>query len=95
MAQTTYIARGTDAALNITSATVIKSIAGRSVRLSVLVGGSAAGGVYDTTTTAGASSSNQVFVIPTTVGTYDIDFPHLNGIVVTPGTGQTVALTYY
>lgn len=38
--------------------------------------------------------ANQIFVIPNIVGVNLIDWPCLAGIVVTPGTGQTIAVSY-
>jgi len=57
----------------------------------VLVAGSAPGSVNDSQTIAGASASNQVASIPNVAGIYIIDFPCINGIVVTPG---TVSVSY-
>ena len=79
---------------DITAATVVKTTSGRVAKVSVLVAGSAAGGVFDTTTTASAAITNQVAVIPNAVGVYVIDIPCFNGIVVEPGTGQTVMVSY-
>ncbi|WP_316854245.1 hypothetical protein [Ralstonia holmesii] len=50
--------------------------------------------MYDGTGVTGNTVANQVFVIPNTVGSYLVDHPCVNGVVVVPGTGQTVAVTY-
>jgi hypothetical protein len=84
----------TNSALNITTATVVKATPGRAILLSVLVAGSGVGGVYDHATTAGVGAANEIFIVPETVGTYTLDWPCAVGIVVVPGTGQTLALTY-
>ena len=81
-------------ALNLTAATVVKASSGYVSRIVVLVAGSAVGSVNDAATTGAAATANQIFAIPNTVGAYQISFPVSNGIVVTPGTGQTVAVTY-
>ena len=47
-----------------------------------------------TTPATNTANINQVFVIPNSTGTYWVDFPCLAGIVVTPGTGQTVCVSY-
>ena len=91
--------QGSKSALNITSATLIEATndnyaSVRAVRVNVLVAGSTAGSVNDAATVATAAASNQVFVIPNTVGSYLIDWPCFAGLVVTPGTGQTVAIAY-
>jgi len=80
--------------LNITSQTLVKAGKGRIACVSVLVAGSGVGGVNDSATTGGAALANEMAVIPTTVGVYQIDFPFTNGLVVTPGTGQTLAVAY-
>ena len=85
---------GQSATLDVTAATVIKSSAGRSFKVVVLVAGSAAGALYDAASTTGNTIANQLMVIPTTVGVYTIDAPHANGIVLAPGTGQTLAIIY-
>lgn len=97
--------QGKCSALNITTATVVKTPADngavgglaevcRIVRVQVLVAGSAAGAVYDGKSTTGNSAANQVGVIPDVAGTYLIDMPCYTGIVVVPGTGQTLAVSF-
>lgn len=81
--------------LNITASTVLKASPGRAVRVSVIVAGSAAGSLNDCATTGAAAASNEVAVIPNTVGVYEIDWPCGTGIVIVPGTGQTLAAVVY
>lgn len=97
------VRQGRLAANNITAATVIAIVLPdtivapqplRVTRIQVIVAGSAAGAVYDSKATTGNTAANQVFVIPNTVGSYLIDHPCSIGIVVAPGTGQTVAVVY-
>jgi hypothetical protein len=86
---------GTATTLDITAATVVKSSPGRVFTVSVLVAGSAAGGVYDNTLTTGNTVANQIGVIPNTAGVINFNaMPTTNGIVVTPGTGQTLAISW-
>lgn len=88
------IGKGKTPALDITAAAVIKATPGRLMRISVLVAGSTTGTANDVATTAGAAVANQFFTIPTAVGTYDVDWPCATGIVVVPGTGQTLAVSF-
>lgn len=88
------VGTGRQTRLNITAATVVKAAPGRIGRVSVLVVGTTVGTVNDLATTAGAAVTNEVGVIPMAVGTYDIDMPCAVGILVTPGTGQTLAVSY-
>jgi len=77
---------------SITAATVVKSTPGRVATVSVIVAGSAVGKVYDAT--SASATTNPIFVIPTTVGLTVVNIPTLYGIVVAPGTGQTLAVSY-
>ena len=91
---------GTKSLLNVTASTLVSatnssSYASRRIgRVHVLVAGTIAGSVNDAASVALASAANQVFVVPNSVGSYLIDFPMVAGIVVTPGTGQTLAVSY-
>ena len=89
-----FVIQGNASSLNITAPTVIAVGVRRLVRVNVLVAGSAAGTVYDTTGTSSVAASNAVFSIPNTVGSYFLDWPMASGIVASPGTGQTVAVSY-
>ena len=84
--------------LNLTAATVAKAGAGRVTGLSVLVAGTVAGGVYDSLTTASLTAANQLAVLPalTTqqISSFKVDMPFTNGLVIAPGTGQTIAASY-
>ena len=80
--------------LNITAATVIKASAGLVFRASVIVAGSAAGTINDCLTTGTAATANAVVILPNTVGQIQAEWPMNTGIVVVPGTGQTIALSW-
>lgn len=80
--------------LSINSPTVVKAQAGRLMRVSVLVAGSAAGGAYDTNDLTRPGLQNQVAVIPATVGIIPIEFHCRQGITLVPGAGQTLAVSY-
>ena len=87
---------GTKSSLNITTATVVQTVAAgaqRIVKFAVTVAG-AAGGVYDASTTGGASAASLIAVMPATVGVYDVNFPVASGIVVSPGASQVVSVSY-
>ena len=60
----------------------------------VLVAGVTLGSVNDAATVAAAAAGNLVYNVPNTVGIYLVDFPMILGIVVTPGTGQTLSVSY-
>jgi hypothetical protein len=77
---------------NITSASVVKAVAGVAKRISVIVPGSSPGAIYDARTLA-STSGRQVFAIPATAGVYVLEWPCATGISVVPGAGQTLAIT--
>jgi hypothetical protein len=83
---------GSQALYGITTTTLVRGSRGVVFRVSVLVAGSAAGGVYNSSSTS--SLTDQVFVIPSTVGIYEVLWPCANGIVIVPPTGGTVAVSY-
>lgn len=79
--------------------TVVKAAPGMVVRMNVLTAGTAPGSIFDTATTAStaaatASTANLVAIIPNTVGTTILEFPCLVGIMVYPGAGQQVSISY-
>jgi len=76
----------------ISSATVVKSGTGRLAVVSVTTAGSAAGAIYDGT--SATSTSNIILTIPNTVGAAFVNIPVSNGIVVAPGSGQVVTVSY-
>jgi hypothetical protein len=81
--------------LTITVATVVKAAPGAVLTVSVLATGSVGGAIYDCATSGAASStSNQVGVIPQTLGSADLSFPCFVGIFVLPGAGQKVSVVY-
>jgi hypothetical protein len=90
--QTYLNINGTKTAQNVTAATLVKTGFGRVVTVSVIVAGSGAGSIYDTNVSS--STANVIYTIPNTVGITSVNLPVSNGIVVAPGTGQTVAISY-
>ena len=91
-AKTYLTVNGTANVAGMTSATVVKSSAGRVCSISVIVAGSAVGKVYDATTAT--ATTNPIYVVPQTVGVFIVNIPTQYGIVVAPGSGQTVTASY-
>lgn len=79
----------------ITSATVVKTSAGRVASVSVITAGSTAGMIYDS---ASIVQSNPLWVIPAAASStgdpYVVNLPANTGILVVPGTGQKVTLSW-
>jgi len=85
---------GNSVLTNITAPTVVKLAGGRVAKVSVIVAGSAPGAVHNCATTGAAAASNQVAVVADVAGVYDVNMPCPAGIVVVPGTGQTLAVSF-
>lgn len=81
-------------ALNITTTTLIKAAPGMLVSFAVTVAGSAAGTINDSATTGAAAASNAMAPTPNTAGIYYYPAQFKNGLVVVPGTGQTIVVNY-
>lgn len=80
---------------NLTTTTLVKAAPGQVFTVSVIVAGSGAGALYDKVNTSGLDATTQIGTIPDTVGTYPFyGWPCANGIVLAPGTGQTLAISY-
>jgi hypothetical protein len=85
--------------LNVTASTVIKASAGRVCKVTVVAVATAGTfGVYDIATTGAAATTNAIVQYTTgypAVGTIiPLDFPCLTGIVVNPGTGGQVSVSF-
>lgn len=89
----TYLAvQGTKVTTDISSATLVQAGEGRVARVSVVVAGSATGSVYDAS--SASATTGMLWSIPNSVGVTEVNLPVNNGIVVAPGTGQTVTISY-
>jgi|SRR6185437_4014917 len=85
---------GNASKLNITAATVVKATPGTLFRVSVNTAGSAAGSAYDASTTSGNIAANLIADIPNTVGIYELEWPCAAGILIVPGTGQVLSVSF-
>ena len=86
--------QGNATSLTVTGNTLVVTGSGYLCRYSVLVAG-AAGTVHDANTIANASSSNALCATVATVGVFDVGAVFSNGLVIKPGAGQSVNITYY
>ena len=101
MSDALYVRQGRSITRNISAAQVVASVPTdfaigqcRLARISVVVAGATVGAAYDAATVAGATAPNQIAAIPNVVGSYLIDMPCTAGILIVPGTGQVVAVSY-
>jgi hypothetical protein len=86
-------ALGTVTSQTVTSETVIYTGKGYLVNFSVVVAGSAAGKISNASATSPAANV-ALCAVPTTVGVVKTGQIFTTGLVVTPGTGQSINVTY-
>lgn len=77
---------------DISAAVLVKSSPGRVVMVSVTTAGSTVGHIYDDS--VATSTKRALYAIPNTVGIVWVNMPANYGIVVMPGTGQVVAVSF-
>ena len=77
-------------------ATLIITGSGRLINYSITVKGSAAGFIYNANSTNTSAAANALVATTATqeVGVYSAGLHFSNGLVVTPGTGQSINVTY-
>lgn len=91
--QQAYVAiQGAQNVADITTPTLVSSKGGRLCKVSIIVAGSGNGAIYDNTDLS--STLRQIYVIPNTLGLVFVNMPVGYGIVVVPGTGQQVAVSW-
>jgi hypothetical protein len=84
---------GNNTYLGTTDDSLVYTGAGRLVNVMVTAGTSG-GTIHDAATVATATASNVIFNLPTSVGLTQVNVPFFEGLVVNPGSGVTVSLTY-
>ena len=93
LAQTNNRMLGTTTTAVLTANTLALTGAGYLVRYSILVAG-AAGTINNANSVANATSSNALCVTQATIGIFNVGMPFANGLVVKPGAGQSIVVTY-
>ena len=89
LAQNYLNVQGAQNFAGLTAPTVVKSTSGRIARVSVIVAGSAPGMIYDGA--ALGATTKPLCVIPNATGPFEANFPTSFGLLVVPGSGQTVS----
>lgn len=77
------------------SATLVIVGSGRLVNFSVVVVGSSDGAIYNTNNAANGTVANQLVDIPQTLGVFKVGQAFNSGLVIAPGSSQSVNVTYY
>lgn len=90
---TTYLnVQGLGSVANISAATLVKPSGGRVCTVSITSAGTTVGAIYDTNQVA--ATTPPVYAIPNTIGVHFVNLPTSYGIVVAPGTGQVVTVSW-
>lgn len=84
---------GNSSLLNVTSTVLVKSGPGILVTINIVTAG-AAGGVYDIDSTGALSAANKIATIPAAVGQMQLFWPFDVGLVLAPGAGQVLSVSY-
>lgn len=94
--QTSAYLGGRLTSATVTTSTLIFTGAGRLVNYSITVKGTGAGTIYNASTTGTTAAGNALVVTTATqeVGVYQVGVHFTNGLVVSPGTGQSINVTY-
>jgi hypothetical protein len=93
LGQTYLKVQGVNRSTTITANTLVSSGQGRLASVSVIASsGSIDGHVYDSNVLG--SLTNELAIIDHTLGVRVMNLPYNNGLVVAPGSGMTVVVTY-
>ena len=84
--------QGSSVTTAISSSTIVKNAAGRICVVSVTTAGTTPGTAYDANT-AGITT-RPLYIIPNTVGVFVVNLPTNYGLLVVPGTGQVVTVSW-
>ncbi len=94
-AQTILRAQGNATSATVTSDTLVIAGRGFLVNVCVVVAGSTAGSIYNASSTTTTAAGNKLFSVPTTAGMYPLGQVFNTGLVISPGTGQEINVTYF
>ena len=84
---------GTITSSTVTADTLVVSGSGYLVRYSILVAG-VAGTIHNANSIANAAATNALCVSQATTGVFSAGMAFTNGLVIKPGAGQSVNVTY-
>ena len=92
VAQTYVSVQGAKIYQNITTNLAVSNAPGRLATVSVTTAGTTTGTIYDAAATG--ITTRPIYTIPNTVGVVFVNLPLAYGLVVAPGTGQAVTVSY-
>jgi hypothetical protein len=85
---------GTAVSAALTAPTLVYAGTGVVSSISITVAGTVTGTVNNAATTGAAAASNALCAIPNTVAVFHVNMPFTSGLVISPGTGQSVVVSY-
>jgi hypothetical protein len=85
---------GTATSATVTAPTLVATGAGTLVSVSVVVAGTATGFIHNAAATGAAVAANAMVAAPNTIGVYPAGTVFSAGLVIAPGTGQSLCVTY-
>ena len=94
LGQTTVRGMGTLTSATVTTSTLVFTGPGYLVNFASVVAGTASGLVYDFASITSPLAANALCATPTTIGVYKAGQTFVNGLVIVPGTGQSINVTY-
>lgn len=94
LSQVTLRSLGSVTSSTVTADTLVVTGKGYLINFSVVVAGSASGLIYDYNSTTSPPAANALCAVPATIGVYKIGQVFQNGLVISPGTGQSINITY-
>jgi hypothetical protein len=94
IATTLARAEGFVTSQTVTSDTLVVLGKGYLVNFSVVVAGSADGAIYNYNSTTTPPASSQLVTVPSTLGVVQCGQVFTSGLVISPGTGQSINVTY-
>jgi hypothetical protein len=92
LGRTYLIVNGFSRSQTMTATTLVSSGQGRIASVSVVIAGSSDCVIYDSNSTS--SLTSPLAAVTNAVGVKVINMPYNNGLVVVPGTGMTVVVSY-
>jgi len=94
LGQATLRGLGTTTSATVTAATLVVTGKGYLVRVAVVVAGSGSGLISNYTSTTSVPASTALMATPATIAIIETGQVFTNGLVITPGTGQSINVTY-
>ena len=87
---------GTNTSDTVTADSLVIAGRGKIINISVIVAGSSNGVIYNASANIAGllTNASRLLAIPNTIGVFPAGVLFTNGIVISPGTGQAVNVTY-